>query len=221
MAPTLAYWDIRGLAEMSRLMMHYHGDAFEDRQYVCGPAPDFDRSDWTAKKFSLGLDFPNLPYYMDGDLKITQSAAILEYLADKHDMLPLCKKRKAELRMLNNQIMDFRGTFVSLCYNPNYEKLVEGFRAKLPDHLKAFESYLGDKNWLSGESINFPDFNLCELLNQLVMWDSTCLDAYPKLKAYLKRFEQLPNIKTYMESEEFRKRPCNNKQAKWGAGAKK
>nr|CDS31527.1 glutathione S transferase [Hymenolepis microstoma] len=219
MAPILAYWNIRGLAEMSRLMMHYHGDTFEDRQYVCGPAPDFDRSDWTSKKFTLGLAFPNLPYYIDGEFKITQAQAILEFLADKHDMIPFCKKRKAQLRMLNNQVTDFRNSFVSLCYNPDYEKLVDGFKEKLADHLKAFELYLTDKKWLDGKHINFPDFNLCELLNQLVLWDSKCLDAYPHLKAYLNRFENLPNIKEYMESTEFRKRPCNNKQARWGSSA--
>ena len=31
-----------------------------------GPAPDFDKSSFRNVKDSLGLDFPNLPYYIDG-----------------------------------------------------------------------------------------------------------------------------------------------------------
>jgi hypothetical protein len=34
---------------------------------VTGEAPTFDKSCWFDIKFSLGLDFPNLPYYMDGE----------------------------------------------------------------------------------------------------------------------------------------------------------
>ena len=38
------------------------------------------------EKFKLGLDFPNLPYLIDGSHKITQSNAILCYLGRKHHM---------------------------------------------------------------------------------------------------------------------------------------
>ena len=31
----------------------------------CGPGPTYDRSAWMDVKFTLGLDFPNLPYYME------------------------------------------------------------------------------------------------------------------------------------------------------------
>ena len=31
-----------------------------------------------------GLPLPNLPYYIDGDLKLTQSMAILRHLGRKH-----------------------------------------------------------------------------------------------------------------------------------------
>ena len=34
-------------------------------------------------KFKLGLDFPNLPYLIDGNIKVTQSNAILRYLGRK------------------------------------------------------------------------------------------------------------------------------------------
>ncbi|KAM7538655.1 hypothetical protein Aperf_G00000052906 [Anoplocephala perfoliata] len=192
MAPVLGYWDIRGLGEMCRLLFRYCGVEFEEKLYMCGPAPEFDRIDWFSKKYTLGLDFPNLPYYIDGDFKLTQSAAILEYIADKHDMVPTCKKRRAVLHMINDDVNDFRNSFRQIVYNPDF------------------------KNLLNGEKVNYPDFNLCELLNQLVKLDSTCLDGHSKLKAYLHRFENLPALKDYVASEYFKNRACNNKRAQWG-----
>ncbi|VDL64558.1 unnamed protein product, partial [Hymenolepis diminuta] len=66
MAPILAYWDVRGIGESIRLLLRYLGVEFEDKFYHFGPG--------------------KLPYYIDGDFKLTQSSAILEYIADKHDM---------------------------------------------------------------------------------------------------------------------------------------
>ena len=40
-------------------------------------APDFDKSCWFDQKFSLGLDFPNLPYFVDGEIKLTQVAFVV------------------------------------------------------------------------------------------------------------------------------------------------
>jgi len=71
--PIIAYWDIRGLAEPIRLMLEYCDVDYEDKRYFCGDAPDFDRSEWLNEKFNLGLDFPNLPYYVDNDMKLTES----------------------------------------------------------------------------------------------------------------------------------------------------
>ncbi|GAB1287995.1 Glutathione S-transferase [Apodemus speciosus] len=55
--------------------------------------PDYDRSQWLNEKFKLGLDFPNLPYLIDGSPKVTQSNAILRYLGRKHNLL---EKKKPE-----------------------------------------------------------------------------------------------------------------------------
>ena len=46
-------------------------------------ADDLSTQDWLSKKFNLGLDFPNLPYFKDGDLSLTESIAIHRYIADK------------------------------------------------------------------------------------------------------------------------------------------
>ncbi|VDN98903.1 unnamed protein product [Rodentolepis nana] len=215
MTPILGYWDIRGLAEPIRLLLRHLGADFKDKIYIIGDGPVYPPKEWLDEKFKLGLEFPNLPYYIDGDFKLTQSSAILEYIAEVHNMVPSCVKQRAVLRMLFNAALDLRVNFFRMCYNPDFDNLKGPFLKSLPDSLKTFEEYLGDKTWLTGEKINYPDFNLCELLNQLEKFEPSCLSKFPKLKAYLTRFENLPELKEYMASEEFKKRDCVGRTAKW------
>merc|ERR1711913_153270 len=86
MAPiVLGYWDIRGLAQPIRMLLEYAGADWKDEQYSCGPAPDYDKTCWFGIKDTLGFDYPNLPYLIDGHIKITQSNAILRYLGRKFE----------------------------------------------------------------------------------------------------------------------------------------
>lgn len=72
MAPVLGYWDIRCFASPIRNLLHYKEVEFVDKLYQIGPAPEFNIAEWTAVKPTLGLDFPNVPYYIDGEIKLSQ-----------------------------------------------------------------------------------------------------------------------------------------------------
>ena len=76
---TLGYWAIRGRAEPTRYLLHFLGISFNDKRYT-------DPEEWFKKdKFNLGLDFPNLPYFIDADdgVKLTESIAIPRYICSK------------------------------------------------------------------------------------------------------------------------------------------
>ena len=83
---TLGYWNTRGLTHSICLLLEYTDSSYEEKRYVMGDAPNFDRSQWLSEKFNLGLDFPNLPYLIDGSHKVTQSNAILRYLVRKNNL---------------------------------------------------------------------------------------------------------------------------------------
>ncbi|XP_029292430.1 glutathione S-transferase Mu 3-like [Cottoperca gobio] len=211
----LAYWDIRGLAQPARLLLEYTGTKYEDKFYVCGEAPNFDKSSWVDDKSKLQMDFPNLPYLEDGDKKIVQSNAIMRYIARKHSLCGETECEKVRVDILENQAMDFRNGFVRLCYS-DFDNMKPGYLQRLPDVLKTFSDFLGDRKWFAGEKITFVDFIMYELLDQHRMFQPKCLDDHKNLKDLLDRFEALEKIAAYMKSDRFMKTPVNNRTAKWG-----
>jgi len=220
-ACVLAYWDIRGLAHPIRMLLKYAGEEFEDKRYDVtvsdGPnGPVYNRDSWLNEKFTLGLDFPNLPYFIDGDVKIVQTNAILRTIARKHDLCGVTAAEKAHVDMCADAIMDFRNGFVRLCYGPRFADNEPVYRKDLPAKLKPFEEYLGDKKFLVGDKPTFPDFHLYEMLDQHVIFEPSCLEAYPKLQAYKQRFEALPAIKAFKEDPKNNV-PMNNKMAGFGS----
>lgn len=66
-------------------MMAYCGVDYESKVYIRGPEPDFSKKNWLDEKHNLGLDFPNLPYLIDGDFKLTESKSIMKYIAKKYE----------------------------------------------------------------------------------------------------------------------------------------
>jgi glutathione S-transferase len=51
----LSYWAIRGLAEPSRLALHYTKTPYTDKMYEQGEGPEFSREEWLSEKQKLGL----------------------------------------------------------------------------------------------------------------------------------------------------------------------
>jgi len=217
MPATLAYWDIRGLAHPIRTLLHYVGEEYEDKMYsVTGEAPNFSRESWLTDKFNLNLDFPNLPYYIDSDIKISQTNAILRYIARKHNMCGTTDAERAMVDMLADQVMDFRNGFIVLCYGSSFDAQLPSFKEQLPAKLQQFETFLADKQFIIGDKLTFPDFHLYEMLFAHREISPDCLTNFPKLVAYMSRFEAVPAIKAYMESDKYQL-PLNNKMAKFGS----
>jgi len=214
--PVLCYWDIRGLAQPIRMLLNYTGTEFEDRMLSCGPAPGFDKSCWFDNKFSFGLDFPNLPYYIDGDVKLTQSNAILRYIARKNDLVGKTDMEKAMVDMMADQSMDLRNGWVRLCYNPDFSNIKDAYLLALTKTLKQFSDFLGSKQWFAGESLTFVDFVMYEMLDQHKLLEPNCLNELKNMGKFIERFEALPKIAEYMKSDKFMKSPINNKMAKFG-----
>jgi len=199
--PVLGYWDIRGFAEQIRLLLRYLEVDFEDKQYPFGPAPDFHRDSWLSEKFSLGLDFPNLPYWIEGDFKVSESKAILKYVAAKYgkNMVPEDAKEVAVAEMVMGHLNDVQRALVNLAYGRTGP--IDGpLEDALAKPLELLVNFLGSKKWVLGDNLTYVDFFMYEVLKQLVKYKAGFLSAQPGLEGYLKRFEELPQLKDYIVS---------------------
>ena len=101
------------MANPIRFLLEYAGADYEDVQYD-------EPSKWFDVKHEMGLDFPNLPYYIDGDVKLTQSGAILRYLAEKYGLHGSDVKERAVLEMLAMECMDIHMAYARCVYNPDF-----------------------------------------------------------------------------------------------------
>jgi len=216
--PLLAYWDLRGLAEPIRLMMEYSQMEYEQKLFRVGPAPEYSRACWMDIKESSGLDFPNLPYYVDGDVKICESWAIMRHIARANNLLPEGTVANALCDQAQGVVQDFRMSFVMLCYQPNFDENKKNFFASLPVKMTRFNNYLGKHKWLAGDKLTYIDFAMAEILDQLQLMENDVYDKYPNVKAYLNNFMKQEKIAAYRNSSKFKKFPCNNRMARWGGG---
>ncbi|KAK3739513.1 hypothetical protein QZH41_016188 [Actinostola sp. cb2023] len=156
-----------------------------------------------------------LPYYIDGDIKVTQSNAVLRHIARKHGLCGETAKEKSIVDVLENQLMDFRNGFVGLCYNPNnFEENKKAFLKKVSISIKAFADFLGEKNYLAGDKITFVDFVMYELLDQHKVLEPSLLESHANLQVnHSQWLPALPAIAKYMKSDKFIVRPINNPMA--------
>jgi len=220
----LGYWNIRGLAQQIRYLLKYAEVEFIDKRYEFGEGatlqePELLLKNWIPDKFNLGLHFPTLPYYIDGDLKLTQSLAIMRYLARKFGLFATDEKSLTRQDLVEQQIQDIRMNFVwdLLLKKDEYEKnKVIFLEETLPKQLELLSKFLGDNEWLVGK-LNYVDFLAYEILDWLRQFSTENMQKFENLTQYLKRFESLPAISAYINSSEFKSWPLFAPIVSWGS----
>jgi glutathione S-transferase len=157
-----------------------------------------------------------VPVLEDGDLKLTESSAILKYLADKFDLPEYPKDLKARARV--NEMMDwvntnfYRDWGYNLCYPqlfPHHQRptaegqdvTVRWGSDKSKFWLQVLNDYwLGDgRTWLTGDQITIADYFAASVvaLGDMIRYD---FSAYPNVSEWLSRMKALPNWKTVSEA---------------------
>ena len=183
---TLGYWKSRGVGHICRSLLHYTGADHEEKQYEVGPGPEFNKDSWFSVKFTLGLPFPNLPYIIDGDVKITESLACQRYICHKYnpELLGKTLADKANVDMVGLLVQTFKGTGTVACYKHDDKNVIveEGKKA-----LEPIVAFLGDKKFLIGDYPTMPDFALFEGLE---MFDALTGGAFLKENEKLAAFHK-------------------------------
>lgn len=194
------------------MLLEHVGADYKDVRYNETPTSDAD--DWFKNKYNLGLDFPNIPYVFDGEVKITQSLAVLRYVGRKYGLAPKSDPDQARADLAEQQIADWREQ-QSLFYSDDYEKLKDVYRDGLSDKVTALSKFLGDRDWLVGNSVTYVDFLAYEWLDLNRTFHPPLLEGATNLEKYVARIESLPNVSNYMKSPRYIK-VFNASCGKWG-----
>ncbi|RWS14811.1 Glutathione S-transferase Mu 1-like protein, partial [Leptotrombidium deliense] len=150
----LGYWNIRGPAAPISYLLHYADVDFEYKQYPIEPALESDAPKWENDKCTLGLDFPSLPYLIDGDVKLTQSLAILRYLARKYKLVGETEEETTRLEWTEQQLVDGYTGLAKVAYSGSeYDKNREEYLKNLPAKLELLTKFLGDRKFTLGDKL--------------------------------------------------------------------
>ncbi|CAG0885298.1 unnamed protein product [Cyprideis torosa] len=215
MAPVLGYWKTSGYVAPIQHLLEYAGEPYDLKWYTVGPPPDLSREMWLKEKFTLGLDFPNLPYYIDGDVKLTQSVAIMRYIARKNNLAGKSEREKQMVDVAELQVTDLRLALANLFYRNWNDEGKKAFlnpdeRGTLPAYLKLLNGYLENRKFLAGDQITYPDFLLYECLEWALFAFPNCLDDFLKVKEFHQTMHDLPSMEKFRASDKCISRPITS-----------
>lgn len=163
---------------------------------------DFAKGDLRKPEF-LSLN-PNakVPVLVDGDYVLTESRAIVQYLAEGTPLLPNEKKARADITRW--QFWD-AAHFSPALGGIAFERLVkpmmglgEPSQAAITEHLanyerfaKVIDGHLKGRDWLVDKSMTIADFTVACSMTYAAATDVP-LDPYKNLKSWLGRISELP-----------------------------
>jgi len=197
-----AYWAAHGIAQSSRYLLEYIGAEYEDFQY-------FDDETWGKDKESLGLDFPNLPYVIDGERKLTESSAIIQYIPIRFNQPQLLggdEWDQIQVKQIFGVLLDVRPELISLGWAKpeEYEKTKAKVITKITPKFQYLEKFLGQKEYFMGY-VTFVDFVVLSIWDYLRTIDPKTAELYPGLGGIYSRLISNERIKKYRQSERFPK----------------
>lgn len=198
---TLGYWNVQGVAHSIRLLLKVANADYKDRLY-----DENEKQIWFDEKPNIGLDFPNLPYLIDGETKLTQSLAILRYLGRKFNLSPESEDEKVRCEVLEMTLTDWLMEVIRIWALPKEESeekkktLEESMQVKLP----LLEKYLKDGPYVLGEKLSYVDFLLYQYLDYQRRYIPGLLASSPILAGLIKNIESLEQVKAYLDSDEFK-----------------
>ena len=199
----LGYWKIRGMAEPIRYLLHYLEIDYQEKFYEFGPAPDFNGESWFKVKYSLGLDYPNIPYLIDGDFKMTESNAILRYICEKYkpELLGETIKEKAYVNMVVGVIGDITMN-AKIIFNGTDSSKNEMVKTFINNKLNDINNFLGKHKFVAGDKLTYADFLLYESEQSIQEFIVPTTSKYPNLLRHFEIISEIPQIKKYMDSKE-------------------
>ena len=198
----LHYFPGRGRAESTRWMLAANGLDFT--QILIDSAVKFEALRSTGK-----LPFGQLPLLEIDDQCLTQSSAMVRYLARRGGLYGSSEQDAVWCDMIFGVVADFAEVALKCAFQPTEEAAIASLEAALAKFGPHFERRLaanGDE-FIAAQKLTFADIVLAEPLTANLEWAPKILDDWPRLKGLQQRITALPGIKHYLQSPNRWHRP--------------
>lgn len=190
----LIYFDARGRAEVSRLLLAAAGKQYDDVRLA--------RDSWSAEK--PNTPFGQLPVLELDGKRYAQSRAIEAYLARELGLYGQTNVESLAIDQVVQLSADF-GTALSRTHRERDEakkaELLKNVKeVEVPKFLAFFEKLLRENGtgFFVGSSLTLADVVVFDQIESLVKRGLVNTDAYPLVQTLIEKVESDENIKAYL-----------------------
>ena len=195
LTPHVTYFNVRGRAEVIRIILEETNTPYTERRITI--------DEWPLLKSNF--TFGQIPVYEEGDLLFNQPNAIYRYLGRKFNLYGDSTLEHVRCDMVQETFVDAQNTLGEFYWNPNFEKLRDGFeKDELPVLLTRVEDLLGSNPIRSGfwvgSRLSFVDIIAWHFLDYVRPFSLQTLQQFDKLCQFKARIESRPRINAYLQS---------------------
>ncbi|XP_057602443.1 glutathione S-transferase A4-like [Hippopotamus amphibius kiboko] len=203
--PKLDYFCGRGRMESIRWLLAAAGVEFEEEFLET-------REQYEKLQKDGRLLFGQLPLVEIDGMVLSQTRAILSYLAAKYNLHGKDLKETVRINMYADGTLDLMTMAVLAAFKPPKER-EEDFALIMKKaksrYFPAFEKILKDhgEGFLVGNKFSWADIQLLEAILMVEELNASVLSDFPLLKAFKTRISNIPTIKKFLQPGSQRKPP--------------
>ncbi|XP_025146189.1 hematopoietic prostaglandin D synthase [Bubalus kerabau] len=182
----LIYFNMRGRAEIIRYIFAYLDIKYEDHR--------IEQADWPEIKSTL--PFGKIPILEVDGLYLHQSLAIARYLTRNTDLAGKTELEQCQVDAIVDTLDDFMSRFPWAEKRQDIKNQIfkELLTCDAPPLLQNLDTYLGENEWLIGDSVTWADFYWEICSTTLLVFKPDLLDIHPRLVTLRKKVQSIPAI---------------------------
>lgn len=191
----LHYFKGRGRAETTRWMLAINNVDFINVSLE-------NHNDFETLKSTDNLPFNQLPLLELDGLNLSQSSAMVSFLARKGDFYGDTDEDAVLCDMVVGAVGDFNIPAMQFPFKADEQNASSDLDASLTKFGKHFETVLkrNDGDFVLGQKLSVADVILAESLTSFIEFAPACLGGYPLLQKLQQTVVSEPSIKNYLIS---------------------
>ncbi|XP_063775721.1 glutathione S-transferase 3-like [Pseudophryne corroboree] len=199
--PILYYFDGRGRIECVRWVLAAAGVDFEEIFVET-------REDYEKLLKAGDLMFQQIPMVEIDGMKLVQTNAIMNYIAEKYNMHGKNLKEKVYIDMYVEGTTELLGLILSSFFLPEADQEKQKCLIKnraLNRYFPVYNKVLGKQDFLVGNQLSLADVQLLYAILSVEEFHGDILQNLPILQAFKKRMCEIPTIKKFLQPGSKRK----------------